>query len=139
MDNKKALLKMKQELSQELQNHILPFWESMIDEKYGGYYGLLDCDLNLDKKADKGCILNSRILYSFSYSYLLSGSKDYLLYAQQAFNILKDKFYDKLHSGVYWSIDYKGNPSDTTKHSYCIASLSMDLLLFMRQPEIRKH
>ena len=50
---------------------IIPFWKGMRDDEFGGYYGFLDYDLNLDKKAEKGCILNSRITWFFSNAYTL--------------------------------------------------------------------
>ena len=50
------------EMSNEFINHMVPFWMRMSDMEYGGYYGLFTNDLELDKRADKGCILNRRIL-----------------------------------------------------------------------------
>ena len=58
------------EVRTHLLNDIIPFWEGLKDEKYGGYYGYLDFNLNLDKEAVKGCILNSRILWFFSNAYI---------------------------------------------------------------------
>ena len=57
------------EIKKELTGHIIPFWLSMKDEENGGFYGYLSYDLELNKKADKGCILNSRILWFFSHAY----------------------------------------------------------------------
>ena len=52
----------KPELSKEFYAHltgdIIPFWADLKDEENGGFYGLVDYDHKLDKKADKGCILN---------------------------------------------------------------------------------
>lgn len=45
---------------------IIPYWGKIIDNKYGGYYGYVDFNLNVDVLADKGVILNSRILWFFS-------------------------------------------------------------------------
>ena len=50
------------EIRRHLKEDLIPFWEGLKDLTYGGYYGYLDYDLTLDKKAEKGCILNSRIL-----------------------------------------------------------------------------
>lgn len=55
--------KMKQQIQDHLDKVILPFWESLKDDEYGGFYGYMDIDLNVDKKAVKGCILNNRILW----------------------------------------------------------------------------
>ena len=57
---------MKDEMLSHLRGNITPFWLGLIDSEYGGFYGLLTYDLKLDKKAVKGCILNSRILWFFS-------------------------------------------------------------------------
>lgn len=97
---------------------ILPFWKKMLDEENGGFYGEMNYDLAIDKTADKGGILNSRILWTFSNAYLVLEDASVLPYADQAYRFLRDQFIDKEFGGIYWSLDYKGNPSDTTKHSY---------------------
>ena len=49
-----------------LEGNIIPFWMGLCDREHGGYYGYLSQDLVLDKQAEKGCILNSRILWFFA-------------------------------------------------------------------------
>ena len=44
---------------QHLETVILPFWKNLRDDTCGGFYGYMDQQLNLDQKAEKGCILNS--------------------------------------------------------------------------------
>lgn len=97
---------------------ILPFWKNMLDKENGGFYGEMNYDLAVNKTADKGGILNSRILWTFSNAYLVLKDSSVLPYADQAFRFLKDCFLDKEYGGIYWSLDYQGKPSDTTKHSY---------------------
>lgn len=109
---------MLQEIKKELVEHILPFWMNLKDEENGGYYGFMDVDLGLDKTGEKGCILNSRILWTFSNAVLVLGDKSYLPYAEHAYRFLAEKFYDNERGGVYWSLNYKGEPLDTIKHSY---------------------
>ena len=60
---------MRNEIQKELIDAIIPFWEALRDDEYGGFYGYMDYDLNLDKKAEKGCILNSRITWFFASAY----------------------------------------------------------------------
>ena len=106
------------EIKEHLTREIIPFWEGMKDEQYGGFYGYLDYDLELHKKAEKGCILNSRILWFFSNAYLLLGENELLEYAGHAYRFLRDHCMDQEYGGVYWSLDYEGKPLDTTKHTY---------------------
>lgn len=63
------------EIKTHLEQDIIPFWESLKDEEYGGFYGYMSYDLSTDKKYEKGCILNSRILWFFSNTYLLLGQE----------------------------------------------------------------
>ena len=65
-----------QEIEEHLKTRLIPFWESLKDQKYGGYYGWLGYDLKLDKEYEKGCILNSRILWFFSSAYELLKEKN---------------------------------------------------------------
>ncbi len=106
------------EVEQELKEHIIPFWLEMQDKEYGGFYGLLDIDLNLDKKAEKGCILNSRILWFFSNAYLMYQDERYLAAAKHAYDFMCQNIFDKENGGIYWSVTYDGKPLDTTKHTY---------------------
>ncbi len=106
------------EARKELTEHIIPFWMDLRDDRYGGYYGMLDYDLNLDKKAVKGCILNSRILWFFSAAYMTLRDKNLLDEAEHAFEFMCDRCIDREKGGIFWSISYDGKPEDTTKHTY---------------------
>lgn len=110
--------KLESEIKNELTGHIIPFWEKLRDDEYGGYYGWLDFNLNLNKKAEKGCILNSRITWFFARAYLLCGDKKLLEEARHGYEFLKDKCIDRENGGVFWSLNYDGTPKDTTKHTY---------------------
>lgn len=101
-----------------LETKILPFWESLRDDTFGGYYGLLDYDLKLDKKAVKGCILNSRILWFFSNAYLTMHDEKLLSYADHAYEFMIKYCIDTTYGGVYWSVNYDGTVFDSTKHTY---------------------
>jgi len=106
------------EIKQHLIGDLIPFWKKLRDEEFGGFYGELDYELTLYKKADKGGILNSRILWFFSNAYMTIQDKECLAYAKFAFEFLKDAFYDKEFGGVYWSVTYEGKPKDDSKHTY---------------------
>jgi mannobiose 2-epimerase len=46
---------------------------------------------------------------------------DYLNTAERAFVYIIDHFIDKKYGGVYWSVDYKGDPLDTKKQIYALS------------------
>ena len=109
---------MVEEIKAHLVNDIIPFWKGLRDDEFGGYYGYLDYDLKLDKKAVKGCILNSRITWFFSNAYTLLKDESLLEEARHGFAFLKEHCMDKDNGGIYWSMKYNGEPEDTTKHTY---------------------
>ena len=106
------------EIKSHLINDIIPFWKGLRDAEFGGYYGYLDYDLVLDKKADKGCILNSRITWFFSNAYTLLRDESLLEEARHGFAFMKEHCMDKENGGIFWSMKYNGEPEDTTKHTY---------------------
>ncbi len=133
---------MKIEIKDELLKHIVPYWMGLKDMDKGGYYGYMSYDLKLDKKAVKGCILNSRIMWFFSSVYELykDGAiteeecksagydvKDILEAAGHAYRFFEKNCFDKENGGLLWSVEFDGTPSDTTKHTYnqafCIYAL----------------
>ena len=115
---KEKLLSLKKEVREELLEHIIPFWLNLKDDENGGFYGQVDYDLALQKNADKGCILNSRILWFFSNAYLLTNDKNCLALAHWAYDFLCAHFLDEINGGVIWSVASDGSARDTTKHTY---------------------
>ena len=105
-------------IKDELMNGIIPFWTSLHDSEQGGFYGYMDYDLNVDKKAEKGCILNSRIMWFFSRAYVELGDESLLREAKHAYAFLKNYCIDETYGGIYWSLTYDGKPFDNTKHTY---------------------
>ncbi|MBQ5850282.1 MAG: AGE family epimerase/isomerase [Lachnospiraceae bacterium] len=106
------------EIKQHLINDIIPFWKSLRDDKNGGYTGYLGYDLVPDKKAVKGCILNSRITWFFANAYTLLKDESLLQEAKHGYEFLKNSCWDKENGGIYWSVNYDGTPADTMKHTY---------------------
>ena len=112
---------LKSEVLDILQNNILPYWEkNMQDHENGGFYGRMSGDEKLMPEAEKGAILNARILWTYSSAYRLLKSSEYWEMATRAKRYLIDNFYDKRSGGIYWSLDYKGNPLDTKKQIYAL-------------------
>lgn len=117
IDDRKAI----NEIKMELTGHIIPFWSALKDDENGGFYGFMDNDLNLNKKADKGVILHARILWFYSQAYITLKDETLREYAFHAFEFMKNHCIDYENGGVYWMLDYKGSPVDTMKHTYNIA------------------
>ena len=112
---------MKQEMQDVLQDNILRFWlDKMQDQEHGGFYGRIDGNGVLHPDAEKGAILNARILWSFSAAYRVLGNQEYLEAATRAKEYILEHFIDAEYGGVYWSVDYKGQPLDTKKQFYAI-------------------
>ena len=114
--------KLKSEVKSELTENILPFWSTrMIDKINGGFYGRIDGSGVIHPEANKGCVMNARILWTFSSAYRILGNPEYLESAKRAKDYLLKYFFDKQYSGVYWLIDYKGNVVDGKKQIYAQA------------------
>jgi cellobiose epimerase len=102
---------------QHLNSVILPYWNSLKDST-GGFYGFVDHNLTVNKKADKGVILNSRILWFYSNVYLSTGDESSLAYADHAYDFLINSCLDKENGGLFWMINSDGTVKDTVKNAY---------------------
>jgi mannobiose 2-epimerase len=111
----------RQEAEKMVKENILTFWRNMADNGNGGFYGEADFYGKIDKSADKGGILNSRILWTFSAAYRLFNDNVYKECASHAKEFLSDAFLDKEYGGLYWLVDYKGGSANTRKQFYNIA------------------
>lgn len=124
---------LKREVYGELENNIIPFWmKDMIDIIHGGFYGRITGESILMPEAEKGAILNARILWTFSSAYRLFKKKDYLTVATRAKSYIISHFYDKQFGGIYWSVDCCGNPLDTKKQIYAIGFVIYGLSEYYR-------
>lgn len=116
------LLQLKSELTTELERNVLPYWTKFtFDNVNGGFYGRINNDNIVDITANKGSILNARILWTFSAAYNMLKYPDYLKTATRAYRYFQDHFIDKTYGGVYWMLDYTGKPVDTRKQIYALA------------------
>ena len=130
---------MKQEMQDVLQNNILRFWlDKMQDQEHGGFYGRIDGTGILHPDAEKGAILNARILWSFSAAYRVLGNQEYLEAATRAKDYIIEHFIDPEYGGVYWSVDYQGNPLDTKKQFYAIGFAIYGLTEYARATDDRE-
>ncbi|MEO6917126.1 MAG: AGE family epimerase/isomerase [Chitinophagaceae bacterium] len=111
----------RKEVQDELTN-ILSYWVChTVDTQNGGFAGRIDNENNIDLMAPKGSVLNSRILWTFSAAYQITRSSQHLQMAERAFKYLVNYFVDKEYGGIYWTVDYRGNPLDMKKQVYALS------------------
>lgn len=116
-----TIFQLKKEVEEILTTNILPYWmDKMIDVQHGGFYGRINGQEVLMPEAEKGAILNARILWTFSSAYRLLHKPEYLETATRAKREIIDRFYDKEFGGIYWSISAEDRPLDTKKQIYAI-------------------
>jgi len=100
-------------------HRILSYWMQYdTDEQLGGYFGQIDHCNTVNPAAEKGSVLNSRILWTFSAAYRCTKNPGYLYAAHRAFDYYINHFIDKRHGGIYWSIDCTGRAANTKKQVY---------------------
>ena len=124
---------LKKEMKQCLESNILRYWiDKVTDKEHGGYYGRVDGHDHVHPEAEKGAILNGRILWAFSAAYRVMKNKEYLDAATRAKDYILDHFIDKEYGGVYWSLDCEGKPLDTKKQTYAIGFVIYGLSEYAR-------
>jgi mannobiose 2-epimerase len=107
------------EMQSELVRNILPFWmNKTADNEFGGFYGQINGIGQVIKGAEKGGIVNSRILWTFSAAANQLKNNEYRQMAVRSKNYLLAHFFDEDHGGTYWKITYDGKPADTKKQIY---------------------
>lgn len=106
----------------ELIDRLLPFWtQRVIDHQHGGFIGRMASDGVVEAHAGKGVILNTRLLWTYSAAYRVLGDTDCKALADRAYAYLNQHFRDPVHDGVYWMLDYTGQPTDDKKQTYAQA------------------
>jgi len=112
------LVSIRQELETEL-HRILKYWQTYApDEKNGGFHGAVNLENKLVYGAVRSCVLNARILWTFSAAAIAFPDKDYGWMAERAYNVLMHYFKDHEYNGFYMDITADNKPSDTVKHTY---------------------
>ena len=93
----------------------------MVDTEHGGFYGRIDGHDILHPEAEKGAVLNARILWTFASATRILHRMPYRILAARAKDYLLTHFIDPQYGGVYWSLNADGSPFDTKKQTYAIA------------------
>ena len=116
-----------------LETNILSFWqEQMVDYRQGGFYGRIDGYNVLHPDAEKGAVLNARILWTFAAAARVLNNTPYRILAARAYDYLMQWFMDREQGGVYWSLNADATPLDTKKQTYAIAFAIYGLAEYVR-------
>lgn len=125
VDKKELFDNLKVEFNTELLS-IADWWtNNTIDEKHGGFHGEVSVLNQPLTAANKGIILNTRILWFFSEASMeTTGAPNNIKYrecATLAYQYIIKHFLDEQYGGVYWEVDAQGNPVNTRKQVYAQA------------------
>lgn len=120
MDLEAKKYNFKMEVYREMIDNILPFWEMIMKDSRGGYFGRIDGNGKVDLAAPKGAILNSRIMWAFSAMFGMSGADWRNDSAERAKNYIEKYLIDKDYGGIFWSVNADGTPLDTKKQFYAL-------------------
>ncbi len=100
----------------------MAYWSKhTIDQKNGGFVGQINFKEQTNLEAEKGAILNARILWSFAAAYTITKDEEHKKNAQKAFEFILKYFYDSEFGGIYWSINPDATPKDTKNQIYALA------------------
>ena len=114
----KTVLQLRQEIVQDLTENILPFWRTHSPDPSGGFYGTLNFDGTPRADAQKGGVLNTRLIWTFSAAYRILKDEQYLALANRAQRYFLDHFMDAEYGGSYYTVTATGEPLDTQKNTY---------------------
>ena len=109
------------ETTRNLQENILPFWMEKTVDPAGGFYGVVLNDGTPIPGADKGAVLNARILWTFSRAYRQEALEAFRQMADRAADYYVSHFVDPVYGGVYWSVTSDGGIKNPTKQTYAAA------------------
>jgi mannobiose 2-epimerase len=117
----------------QLLDDIIPFWEShAVDDQYGGFWTQLHRDGGRYSRGDKYLVMQTRMIYSFSTAYRLSGDRRHLELAAQGVEFLTTRFRDTRRGGWVWTASRLGEQLDRAKRPYGLAFVVYSLAEFAR-------
>jgi len=109
-------------IESDLRQNILPFWiNHAVDQATGSFHGELNHDLVLNRAAERGALLSTRILWTYAAAYRAYREPAHLAMAEHAYADLFARFHDATHGGFYWSIAADGTVLRDRKQVYAQA------------------
>jgi len=103
-------------------NNILSYWKThALEEDGNSFYGAVDLNGKPVLTANKSCVLNSRILWTFSEAAKIFDRDDYCEIAGVAYNVISNNFYDSQHGGFFMELSPQNKVENDIKHTYAQA------------------
>ncbi len=108
----------RKEFHQELYN-ILEYWSTEVfDEKTGDIIGEIDHYGTKNPEANKGIILCSRMMWTFSAACRFYKNNEYKPYADKVRKYIETYLYDSVHGGYFWEVSSQGDVIVSKKQVY---------------------
>jgi len=112
------LISHRKEFEAEL-HRILKYWQTYApDIKTGGFHGAVNIENQVVPDAPRSCVLNARILWTFSAAAIAYPDQNYDWMAKRAYNVLMQFFKDPEYEGFFMELTADNKPSETVKHTY---------------------
>ncbi len=122
MASEKELVRYKNFFEKELHENILSYWMKYGVEKDGkGFYPAVDLDNKPVLSANKTCVLNARILWTFAAAAKMYPGKGYEKVAHLAYKVIIEDFEDKEHGGYFMELSATNEVVKDIKHTYAQA------------------
>jgi mannobiose 2-epimerase len=135
MIDRSELLTYRAIFQRELNDDILTYWMANAPEKTGdGFYGAVDLQNCPVPGANKACVLNARILWTFSAAAAFPRAAArseaavtdeqraaYAGMARRAYAVLTRHFADELYGGFFMELTCDNRPANDVKHTYAQA------------------
>ncbi|RPH95371.1 MAG: N-acyl-D-glucosamine 2-epimerase [Calditrichaeota bacterium] len=116
------LIDYRKRFEQELLDDILFYWMKYgVEEKGNGFYGAVDLNGTPVPGAKKSCVLNARILWTFSAAAVIYKNSSFAQIADKAFRVLQENFSDAVHGGYFMELNSDNAVASDIKHTYAQA------------------
>ncbi|MEE4115856.1 MAG: AGE family epimerase/isomerase [Marinilabiliaceae bacterium] len=121
VEHHKELEKYRRAFEDELFN-ILQYWmHYSIEEDSSGFYGAVDLSNMPVRTANKSCVLNARILWTFAAAAKAYPGKAYKDIAHLAYKVVTEDFADMEEGGFYMELSSENEVVNDIKHTYAQA------------------
>ncbi len=99
--------------------NILEYWTKYGVEKNGnGFYGAVDLSNEPVLSANKSCVLNARILWTFAAAAKMYPGRGYEEVAHKAYRVITRDFADEAHGGFFMELSSDNKVVNDIKHTY---------------------